>query len=223
MSRRWILGMLSAGVGVAVVLANVAWKETIPTAEGKTPADHKYIGVKKCKMCHSSEKKGNQYKHWADSKHAKAYEVLGTPQAKEVGKKAGVDDPQKSEKCLKCHVTAYDLYTTKKDLFGDSFKVEDGVQCESCHGPGSDYNKKEVMQSHDDSVKNGLIIPDGATCRKCHNAESPSFKSFCFKSAFAKIDHPDPEVKRAKKAPECDCAKDDAGKCKEACKDQCNK
>ncbi|OHB76455.1 MAG: hypothetical protein A2Z34_04095 [Planctomycetes bacterium RBG_16_59_8] len=218
--RLAVLGTIALILAAVVIVAG--WKEPIPVAEGCAPADHKYTGVKKCAMCHKSEKKGNQHGQWAASKHSKAYEVLATAAAKETGKKAGVDDPQKSEKCLKCHVTGYALLQTNKELFGESFKIEDGVQCESCHGAGGDYGKKNIMENKEESIKNGMILPDGTTCRKCHNEESPGYKPFCFKRYFAKIAHPNPESKGGKK-PECDCAKDDAGKCKDACKDECNK
>ncbi|NOZ61445.1 MAG: hypothetical protein GXO74_07160, partial [Calditrichaeota bacterium] len=38
----------------------------------------KYVGVKKCKMCHKGAKKGQIYETWMKAKHAKAFETLGT-------------------------------------------------------------------------------------------------------------------------------------------------
>ena len=35
-----------------------------------------YIGVKKCKMCHKGEKKGEVFEKWEKSTHAKAFETL---------------------------------------------------------------------------------------------------------------------------------------------------
>ncbi len=67
--------------------------------------DFKYVGVKKCKTCHSSKKIGAQYKIWAKAKHANALKSLSSPQAMEYAKKNGIADPSKDAKCLNCHST----------------------------------------------------------------------------------------------------------------------
>ena len=54
-------------------------------------ADAQYIGATKCKMCHKSEKKGNQFGKWEAGPHAKAYATLATDEAKAVAKKAGIE------------------------------------------------------------------------------------------------------------------------------------
>ena len=95
-----------------------------------------YVGVKTCAICHKKEDCGNQFAKWQAGPHAKAFETLGTPAAKEVGKKLGVDNPQTSGKCLKCHSTAYNF---TEAVASEKIKPEDGVVCESCHGPGKKY------------------------------------------------------------------------------------
>jgi len=151
-----------------------------------------YVGVKTCGICHKKEESGNQFAKWQASPHAQAFEVLGTPAAKEAGKKLGVDDPQKSGKCLKCHSTAYNFteaVTTEK------IKPEDGVVCESCHGPGKKYMTKSTMEEKAKAVEAGLIAPATQSCTLCHNSNSPTFKGFDEKAMFEKIAHPDPKVK----------------------------
>jgi len=153
--------------------------------------EHKYIGASKCKMCHSSDAKGNQYKVWAESKHAKAYETLATEEAKKAAEKAGLKtDPQKSPECLKCHVTAFGA---KDDLKEASFNAADGVQCESCHGAGSDYKGLSVMKDKQQAIAEGLVIPNKEICVKCHNPESPNFKEFDYDKFYPKIAHPRPK------------------------------
>lgn len=150
--------------------------------------EYKYIGSAKCKMCHSSDAKGNQYKVWSDSKHAKAYLDLASEEAKKNAEKAGLKtDPQKSPECLKCHVTAFGVNDSLKEA---SFDISEGIGCETCHGPGSDYKGLSVMKERQKAIAAGLIIPNRDTCVKCHNSESPNFKGFDYDQYYKKIAHP---------------------------------
>ncbi|MFQ5646960.1 MAG: multiheme c-type cytochrome [bacterium] len=149
-----------------------------------TPAavSFKYIGVHPCKGCHNRKSKGDQYKKWKQSGHAEAYRVLAGTKAKEIASKLKIGDPQQAPACLKCHTTAYG-----SDRLGPMFKPEDGVQCETCHGPGSRY--RYSMKNRKKSLKNGLVLPKEKLCRTCHNDESPTFKGFDFQEMFTKITH----------------------------------
>jgi hypothetical protein len=151
-----------------------------------------YVGVKACGICHKKEESGNQVAKWEASPHAKAFATLGTPAAKEIGKKAGIEDPQKSGKCLKCHSTAYNF---TESVATEKIKVEDGVTCESCHGPGKKYMAKSVMEDQAKAIAAGLIHPATESCKLCHNDQSPNFKGFDEKTYVEKIAHPDPKVK----------------------------
>ena len=153
-------------------------------------AEHEFVGVTKCSMCHKKPEQGEQFKIWQESKHAKAFETLKTPEAKEQAAKLGIDDPSTSGKCLKCHSTAYNFTEAKAT---EAITVEEGVSCESCHGAGKDYMKKSVMEDEAEAVAQGLIIPDESTCKKCHNPEAPTYKSFDFKERSEKIKHPVPK------------------------------
>ena len=178
------------------------WKSVISLSLGTTvlasvtlAADRdaaNYVGIKTCGICHKKEESGNQFAKWQAGPHSKAFETLGTPAAKEAGKKLGVEDPQKSGKCLKCHSTAYNFteaVTTEK------IKPEDGVVCESCHGPGKKYMTKSTMEDKAKAVEAGLIAPATQSCPLCHNNQSPTFKGFDEKAMVEKIAHPDPKVK----------------------------
>ncbi len=149
----------------------------------------KYVGVKTCGMCHKKESVGQQLIIWQNSKHAQAYKTLQTEEADKIAKEKGfttkaVETPE----CLKCHTSGYG---TDASLIGKKFKIEDGVQCETCHGPGSDYKSKKVMQDRTVSVAKGLILYDNPEelCVKCHNEESPVYKGFNFEDRWEKIKH----------------------------------
>ena len=154
-------------------------------------AGHMYVGTKRCKTCHNSEKGGAQFTKWSESKHAKAFATLATPKALEIAKAKGIADPQKADECLSCHVTGHGK---PADMFKPTFAAADGVGCESCHGPGSDYMKMKTMQGiRDKSIKGaelGLIEPNKKTCDTCHNEKSPTFKAWKdFAADSAKVGH----------------------------------
>jgi len=160
-------------------------------AQSPSDSTHKFVGAGKCKLCHSADKIGAQFKIWEASKHAQAFTDLGSDTAKSIAKARGIDDPQKAPQCLKCHETGYGLPAS---AFEASFDPTQGVQCESCHGAGSDYWKmstmKDIHNKKIDAAQVGLITPTEETCTKCHNQESPFFHGFDFKTYSQKIAHP---------------------------------
>jgi len=153
---------------------------------------NQYVGASKCKTCHKSEAKGDQFSKWAASKHAKAYEALASEASLAIGKEKGIDNPQTSDKCLGCHVTAFAAPAAEKS---ESYDKAEGVSCESCHGPGSEYKKMNIMKDLAAAKAAGLIIPTKETCITCHNEKSPTFKSFNFEEASKVIAHPNPAKK----------------------------
>ncbi len=153
----------------------------------------KYVGVKVCSMCHKSEAAGKQFVIWESSKHAQAYQTLTTAEADQIAKEKGfTTKAAETEACLKCHATGYNVDAS---LLTDKFKVSDGVQCETCHGAGSEYKTKKIMEDKKLAVEKGLKLYDNVEefCVKCHNSESPSFKGFNFKEMWAKIEHSVPK------------------------------
>ncbi len=137
-----------------------------------TPMRHNYVGVEMCKLCHKKKELGDQYDIWTNTAHSKAFYTLGTPEAREIASGLGIRDPQQSGKCLRCHATCYE-FTEEK--VSEDLRVEDGVQCESCHGPGEEYMYLEIMENIDKARENGLTMSTEETCRKCHNPESPTW------------------------------------------------
>lgn len=166
-------------VGTAVVLAGMV------TAAG---AQNKYSGAKLCGTCHKTGKGGTAFAVWEKTAHAKAYQTLLSDEAKKIAKEKGLKSPpHENEACLKCHVTGGGSAKNVEK----TFKMDEGVTCEACHGPASAY---KILHSKGDKAKSkeaGLIMGDKAReCTVCHNAESPTYKEFDFKKEWAKIEHP---------------------------------
>ena len=147
--------------------------------------EFKYIGTNKCNECHSLEKYGNQTGIWANGPHAKSYKSLCSDFAKTHAKKIlGTEiDPPKHEVCLSCHSTAGNA---ENNLKLASYDINEGVGCEGCHGPGSAYSRKNIMQSREKFLKNG-----GKTgyedCQKCHRTDFIESCRKCHENNFGKV------------------------------------
>lgn len=155
-------------------------------------SEPKYVGVNTCVgACHKTESQGSQLSIWEKSKHSQAYTVLMTSFADSIATARGsstkaVETPE----CLKCH-TLTDADPSKIE---ETFDITQGVQCETCHGAGSEYKKLSIMKDKEQSVAAGLIVhtEKEAFCTHCHNSESPTFVSFDYDSMWDQIKHPKP-------------------------------
>jgi len=155
---------LILGVGLALLAASVA------------AAPPSYVGAKKCRACHIK-----QFQSWEKTKMAHAFELLRPGAAAAAKKKANLE-PQKDythdQKCVGCHTTGFGQPGGFVSLEQTPGLV--GVQCESCHGPGSEYLKEGAMTLKNKEykraglVKVGLVIISADTCTSsCHNTKSP--------------------------------------------------
>jgi nitrate/TMAO reductase-like tetraheme cytochrome c subunit len=104
-----------------------------------------------------------EHESWLKLPHAKAFERLKP-------------EEQSTPECLKCHATG-------------ASKALPGVQCEACHGPGSDYKSIQVMKDRAKSIAAGLVVPDRATCEGCHTQAPHDLPAFDFEAAKPKGIH----------------------------------
>ena len=173
---------------IRVVLVTVALFVT-----GSARAAVTYVGAAKCRLCHGTDRVGNQYHLWAESKHAQSFETLGSDKAKAMAKKRGIADPQKAPECLPCHVTGYGA---PAERYGPSYSQAEGVTCESCHGAGSGYSKISIMQGiRHGTLKAedyGLVLPDKTACARCHNKDPLSSGFVDWPKDSTAIAHPIP-------------------------------
>jgi YVTN family beta-propeller protein len=172
----------------------IAHPKPRPAAAAAGPVDappppaspFQFTGVMACAKCHTGPKFNFQFSQWRLSQHARAYAVLVTPRARELAREAGVTgDPQKAAQCLRCHTTGHGL---EAESFLPGFDARDGVQCEACHGPGSDYSPEAVMLDKAASRAKGLLEVGPTTCTPCH--ENAHGKPFDYPAAVQAIAHP---------------------------------
>jgi hypothetical protein len=116
------------------------------TVPGAQPLNsHQWLGTASCAAmgCHNANGlKGewrSEYTTWAShDPHARAYEVLFQPRSRSIVKNLRLGTaklPHELALCLNCHVHG-DF--EKADHHG-RFTREDGVGCESCHGPAGNW------------------------------------------------------------------------------------
>jgi hypothetical protein len=178
-------------ISVIIFVSPVIWAGNDKMNDDKS--SHGFVGKDVCGMCHKSDKQGKQLDIWKASKHAQAYKTLESAEANKIAKDKGFTTPAaKTPTCLKCHASGSNVDAS---LSGAKFRVEDGVQCETCHGAGADYKSLSVMKDKSLAVKNGLKANENmkTLCLSCHNSTSPTYKSaFNVTAMWGKIKHPIP-------------------------------
>jgi hypothetical protein len=145
------------------------------------PEPNKFNGPGSCASpaCHGSVEvrletsvQQNEYATWVvKDKHARAFSVLSNDVAKRISRLMDLKQPDMEPRCLGCHaLNAKD--TERAETFRD---ISDGVSCESCHGPASNWLGKHTEKNwkHEDSVKLGMKdLRDPANraenCLRCH-------------------------------------------------------
>ncbi|MEL6188546.1 MAG: multiheme c-type cytochrome, partial [Myxococcota bacterium] len=119
------------------------------------------LGASRCGSCHIEA-----YTSWSGSRHARSLERLTEAQRK---------DPT----CRACHTFAPDR---------DDPALA-GVQCESCHGEGSQYAPEHVMRDATLARMLGLKKVDASTCRACHEGVTPSLQPYDYRTRLREVAH----------------------------------
>jgi len=166
-------------------------------------AQNQYVGVETCAECHDTNTPGNTIHAWRSSQHAAAYQTLRLHSEKEPrecqglqlwivdsgrGVRYGLPRPaHESKECLPCHTTAFGA---GPQLLAPAFDPKAGVQCESCHGPGSAHVQAMAAKDHGNAAAGLERYEDERTiearCRACHEGTCGDFD---FGAMWPKIRH----------------------------------
>ena len=108
------------------------------------PVESKYVGPGSCSAsaCHggiqprsATRVLQNEYSTWVTAdKHAHGYAALTEPLGKQIATILKIGSAEKSQRCLACHALSVPDSERARD-----FDVAEGVSCESCHGPASQW------------------------------------------------------------------------------------
>ena len=148
--------------------------------ESKTTQVPQYVGAGGCSApaCHGSVRPmtqmpiwQNEYSTWVtQDKHSRAYEALSNPVAVRMAKILGLPAANSAEKCLACHAI-----DAPQSAHATTFDISDGVSCESCHGPASEWLGPHTTAgwTHDQSLKLGMfdtrdVVSRTERCLECH-------------------------------------------------------
>jgi hypothetical protein len=161
------------------------------TIRGEKENAPRYVGSKICMECHTGADHGQQDVLWMRSRHAHAYWRLGSDWALFLARLRphyqDLGSPMGDDRCLLCHTTGPQ---DPEGLFESSFRPPEGVSCEACHGPGSNYATLEAMTNREAFLAAGGRIPNAATCRSCHRNSD----NFDWDEMWPKIAHPKPQA-----------------------------
>ena len=149
-------------------------------------AQSKFVGVKACARCHDATAHGDAMAKWKASPHANAFATLArsTESAPRRcddlnlwvvtmsrGERYGLPTrATEAKECLPCHSTAFGA---GPKLLAATFDRTDGVQCESCHGPGSAHVEAMGAGASDSAASTLTAYADERAiqkrCGACHD------------------------------------------------------
>jgi hypothetical protein len=164
---------------LAIVMAGIS-PGVVHGQAGAPAAPGKYTGPGSCSSssCHGSVSpiagsriSQNEYSIWiVQDKHAKAYSALTGAVGERIGRNLGIGPSEQAAKCLACH--ALDVPAAQR---AKTFELNDGVSCESCHGPASAWLGEHTTRgwTHAQSVTLGMydtrdIVKRTEKCLTCH-------------------------------------------------------
>ncbi|HEB88920.1 MAG TPA: hypothetical protein ENI85_05055 [Deltaproteobacteria bacterium] len=154
-----------------------------------------YVGVRVCAECHA-ESTGDfdkgAYQVWQNHFHSQAFKSLQRDYTRQIASRVrGIDDPTTDWRCVKCHQTAFGA---DPEQIAPSYRPEDGVGCEVCHGPGSAYAEEDHGPDVPNREAMGFRVLRNLSdrrevCTSCHNRTSPTFIGFDLREFSRKIAH----------------------------------
>ena len=139
----------------------------------------KYVGPGSCSAsaCHGSvtprnttKVLQNEYSTWVtEDSHARAYASLTGSLGRQMSAILKIGPAEKAQRCLVCHAISEPNGHTA------AFDISEGVSCESCHGPASQWIGPHIQPTaqHADMVRLGLVDSKNLSirsekCLTCH-------------------------------------------------------
>jgi len=169
-----------------------AWIALAATTRGAEPPAStndfpKFLGAVSCASsgCHGGGGQNqNQFHVWSlkDFHSQRPFATLTTARSKQIGDALGIKAPTTDSRCTSCHAPLAGIPASRR---GETFKVSEGVSCESCHGPAEHWLRSHTRPDwrHADRTAAGLrdlknLYVRANTCVACHQTvDSPLLKA----------------------------------------------
>lgn len=163
-----------------IAIATILFAATVVAQQPASTPGH-YLGAANCANsgCHGSTQPlnathvlQNEYYTWLNSdRHAQSYDVLFNDKSARIVKNMRLRKRAYEENlCLDCHTS-----NIPAQLVEGQIGLEEGVQCETCHGPASGWRAEHTEEgwTHEQSVARGMIdlrkiSARGVVCMACH-------------------------------------------------------
>ena len=170
----------SANACLTVVLLLATTPAHAQTPSAAPAALPKFVGPGSCSAvaCHGgiqpisvTKVQQNEYSTWvASDKHAHAYAALKEPLGKQIAQILKLGPADKSPRCLTCHALDVPAAAHARE-----FDIAEGVSCESCHGPASQWLGPHIQATavHSRMVALGMydnknLALRAEKCLTCH-------------------------------------------------------
>ncbi|MDP2999800.1 MAG: multiheme c-type cytochrome [Bryobacterales bacterium] len=171
-------------VGLYTVKATIATTSGGTAEVGQSIIGATYVGIQRCAACHSGAVGSDKVTPWSKTKHANIFKDGMN----------GVASDHYGANCLRCHTVGYDadpsalnggfddVATQLKWVFPtvqkagtyealpDALKNVGNIQCENCHGPGSQHAMTGSRILISVSLGSGV-------CAQCHASGTNHIKS----------------------------------------------
>ncbi|MBI5385643.1 MAG: hypothetical protein HZA90_13275 [Verrucomicrobia bacterium] len=179
-------------VGQYTVLATITTSTNGTTNLTTQITAANYMGLNVCALCHSGGLiASNIYEPWSHTLHAEAFKDAIN----------GVSTDHFGKNCISCHTVGYDtnalannggfddLWASTGWLFPTNFNTNNfasmpaalrnvaNIQCENCHGPGSEHATSLGAKS---LISKSLGVGD---CAQCHDSLSHHYKTAEWKNS----------------------------------------
>lgn len=140
-----------------------------------------YMGAVGCQtsMCHGGAgEMSKQFTIWKQAgPHSKSFATLTTAWSKRISDTLKIENPAKHSDCTSCHAP---LAQVAPERLVSPLLIRQGVSCESCHGPSSEWLQSHTRTdyTHQQRVASGLTDQEDLyiradTCVACHQEIAP--------------------------------------------------
>jgi len=168
--RHFSLGMACVWVYALGLAISPAWA-----------GESDFVGSKTCSTtgCHGGAGDlSKQYTIWFRSDpHSRGHSTLTTARSARMAEALGIADAAKDVRCTTCHAP---FAAVSPHRLAETAKIEEGVSCESCHGPAENWLRSHTRPDYtrEQRVAAGMrdledLYQRANTCVACHQVIEP--------------------------------------------------